>query len=47
MIKNLENQKLELHSKINHYRNYEVKITENEQIATKLKDDITKLRKDV
>lgn len=36
-IKNLENEKLELHSKINHYRNYEVKISETEQIATKLK----------
>lgn len=46
-IKGLENEKLELHSKINHYRNYEVKISESEQITTKLKDDINKLRKDV
>jgi len=36
-----------LHSKINHYRNYEVKISEGEQVSAKLKDDVNKLRRDV
>lgn len=46
-IKALENQKLELHSKINYYKNYEVKISESEQVSSKLKEDILKLRKDI
>lgn len=46
-IQSLENEKLELHSKMNHYRNYEVKITESEQITTRLNSEIAKLRGDI
>ena len=46
-IHSLENEKLELHSKINHYKNYESKISESEQIANKLKEEINRLRGDV
>jgi chromosome segregation ATPase len=45
-IKALEDEKLGLHSKINHYKNYENKINEGEQMAAKLKDDVNKLRND-
>lgn len=46
-INQLEKEKLELHTKINHYRNYEIKISEGEQTVTKLREDINKLRKEV
>ena len=46
-INQLEKEKLELHTKINHYRNYEIKISEGEQTVAKLREDINKLRKEV
>lgn len=46
-IDNLENEKLELHTKINHYKNYEMKITEGEQVTARLNSEIAKLRGDI
>ncbi len=54
MIKNknedldqLEGEKLELHSKINHYKNYEIKINENEQLLGKLQNSNEALKRDI
>jgi len=44
-IDQLEEEKLTLHSKINHYKNYEIKITENEQMVEKLKSHNDKLKR--
>ena len=46
-IDQLEGEKLELHSKVNHYKNYEIKINENEQIVTKLKNNVEIQKRDV
>jgi chromosome segregation ATPase len=44
-IDQLEEEKLTLHSKINHYKNFEIKINENEQMVDKLKSQNDKLKK--
>jgi hypothetical protein len=46
-IDQLEGEKLELHSKVNHYKNYEIKINENEQIVTKLQNNVEIQKRDV
>ena len=38
----LENEKLELHHKLTHYRNYELKASENEQAVQRLESNISK-----
>lgn len=45
-IEALEKEKIEMHTKINHYKNYEIKITENEQVVKRLNDQIAQLRGD-
>jgi hypothetical protein len=46
-IDQLEGEKLELHSKVNHYKNYEIKINENQQIVTKLQNNVEIQKRDV
>ena len=46
-IDQLEGEKLELHSKVNHYKNYEIKINENQQIVTKLQNNVDIQKRDV
>lgn len=43
----LEKEKLELYSKINHYKNYEIKITETEQTTKRLQDSNNSLKREL
>ncbi len=43
----LEGEKLELHTKINHYKHYEIKINENEQLLGKLHNSNEALKRDI
>lgn len=45
-IEALEKEKIEMYTKINHYKNYEIKITENEQVVKRLNDQIAQLKAD-
>lgn len=47
LINKLESDSVEAVRKINHYKNYEIKISENEQTVRKLQDTVDKYRKDL
>lgn len=46
-IEQLEKEKLELHTAMNKYKNYEIKIYENQQTAAKLQNNIEICKKDI
>ena len=46
-IEVLEREKVELHTKMTFYKNYELKISESEQAAAQLTNQIRNLTKDV
>lgn len=46
-IGQLEKQKLQIHSAMTKYKNYEIKIYENEQIVAKLQNNIEICKKDI
>ena len=43
----LEQEKLELYSKINHYKNYEMKIAENEQVVARMQEGNNGLKREI
>ena len=43
----MEKEKLELYSKINHYKNYEIKISENEQTCKRLQESNNSLKREL
>lgn len=43
-IDQLEKDKLEMHAQVSHYKNYEIKINENEMLVKRLNDQIHNLK---
>lgn len=46
-IGQLEKEKLELYGQINHYKNYELKIAENEQLVARMQDGNSSLKQEI
>lgn len=45
-IEALEKEKVQMHTTINHYKNYEIKISESQSIVKRLNEQIVQLRGD-